>query len=84
MRTDARADGYGVRMRMHQDREQIGSILDPTQRDHGLMKEEEGVLGISDEATPTRRLLTYSYTPTHRHSELTSHLLGDNTDLMCV
>lgn len=46
------------------DREQIdyGSVLYPTQRDHGLMKEEEGVLGVSDE---TLHHSTDSLTHTH-------------------
>ncbi len=43
-----------------------------------------GVLGVSDETTSTHRPLTHSHTPTHRHCGLTSHLLGDRTDLMCV
>ena len=32
------------------------------------------LLVASEETTPTHRLLTYSYTPTHRHSRLISHL----------
>lgn len=82
--------GWG---RIRRDRQQIdcGSILYPSQRDHGLMKEEregwEGgwtVLGVSDETTATQRLLTHSHTPTHRHRGFTSHLLGDRKDLMFV
>lgn len=47
-----------------------------TQRDHGFMKKE----GREGEC----KLVTHSFTPTHIHCGLTSHLLGDGDELMCL
>lgn len=70
MRTDARAGGYGVQMgTIIQERQQISLSKrfvpypeDSWAHERGRM----GVHGVSDETTPTHRLLTHSQTPTHR------------------
>lgn len=95
MRTDARAGGYGARMgtdHMGQTTDRLWKHFVPFPE--GSWAHEGGrrgmggggwtVLGVSDETTPTQRLLTHSHTPTHRHCGLTSHLLGDRKDLMFV
>lgn len=45
MRTNASADGCGLRMGTDQTGQTVGSILYPTQRDHGFMT-EEGWVGV--------------------------------------
>lgn len=80
MKTDARASGYGVRMgkdHMGQTTDRLWKHFVPCPEGSWADQGGEGMLGVSDETTPTHGLLTHSHTPTHRHCGLASHLLGE-------